>query len=134
MPSSKGDQSVRIGAGVVKLFSAVVAFSGGIGVITAPVRGKSFTVDAGLIDRGDLTSWWTKRQLGPDVHDPKINALQSLSCTKTSGLSYVQFSVLVFLPYNIRISWEGQHLIIPQIYTCSWDTSNAAPHFHPQTV
>lgn len=37
MPSSKGDQS------------AVVAFSGGIGVITA-------TVDAGLIDRGDLTS------------------------------------------------------------------------------
>lgn len=49
MPSSKGDQSLRTGAGVVMLFSAVVAFSGGIGVITA-------TVDAGLIDRGDLTS------------------------------------------------------------------------------
>lgn len=56
MPSSKGDQSLRTGAGVVMLFSAVVAFSGGIGVITATVLGKSFTVDAGLIDRGDLTS------------------------------------------------------------------------------
>lgn len=51
MPSSRGDQSLRMRAGVVMLLSVLVAFSGVIDVIAATVLGKSF--DDG---RGDLTS------------------------------------------------------------------------------